>query len=247
MAACDGSVTPEQYALHRPALDTQAGSIMESLRGMNAGELAAAVKRSLPMARRLVRMIYDFPDKRLGGEAIEAFTGVVFRAFGYRSLDDDARRRACGHVRIVSSLYGWLRPDDIVKPYRFDFTTALAPGGRNFAAYWREYVTGCLLDELEACGATEVLNLLPGDAARCIDWKRVGAAATVWKADFREAVAGETFRTPNSNRLKTLRGELLRQIVCDGISSAGQLMTAVGDNYIGEGSPQPGTLLFTTA
>ncbi len=154
MAACDGSVTPEQYALHRPALDTQAGSIMESLRGMNAGELAAAVKISLPMARRLVRMIYDFPDKRLGGEAIEAFTGVVFRAFGYRLLDDDARRRACGHVRIVSSLYGWLRPDDIVKPYRFDFTTALAPGGRNFAAYWREYVTGCLLDELEACGAT---------------------------------------------------------------------------------------------
>lgn len=170
MGRCDGKVPPAVYQAHKPVFEPVADEIMDSLRGASVEELSADVKISLALARRLREMVYDFPNKSVGGEAVREFTGVVFRALDYASLSDDARHRLCGSVRIVSSLYGLLRPDDIVKPYRFDFTTKLAPEGQTFAAYWRAAVTSRLIDELRATGETEVLDLLPADASRCVDW-----------------------------------------------------------------------------
>ena len=67
------------------------------------------------MARKLRQMIYDFPYKESGCVAIEAFTGVVFKAFEYSSLSAQEKQITNRCVGIVSSLYGWLRPDDIIK------------------------------------------------------------------------------------------------------------------------------------
>lgn len=247
MAPCTGIVSHDYYQSHCPALENDADTVMASLRDMTADLLAEKVKISLPMVRKLQQMAYEFPNKALGGNAIEAFTGVVFKAFAYTSLDEATQRHADGCVRIISSLYGWLRPDDIVKPYRLDFTTPLAPGGKTFASFLQPKVTECLLEELKNGGHEDVLNLLPGDAARCIDWKAVGSCAKVWKADFRELLPGGKTRTPNSNRLKTLRGELLRQIVSDRITSASGLLSLQGTNYISTDTPTPdGTIEFHT-
>lgn len=249
MAPCNGVVRHEDYIANRPELESVADEVMESLRTMTAEELADETKFSIPMAGRLLRMVYDFPHKSAGSPAIEAFTGVVFKAFDYASLDGPERGRACGSIRIISSLYGWLRPDDIVKPYRFDFSTPLAPEGRTFMAYWRDEVTECLVRTLRSTGEGNVLNLLPGDAARCINWKLVEPYAKVWKADFREIRPGGVYRTPNAGRLKTLRGQLLRQIVREGVESLEALMELSSDAYFCEGCDpdSPGSILFTAA
>lgn len=249
MAPCNGVIDHEDYAGHSPALESTADMVMESLRDMTAEELAVETKFSMPMVNRLQRMVYDFPHKSAGSRAIEAFMGVVFKAFDYASLDLHERTRACTDIRIISSLYGWLRPDDVIKPYRFDFSTPLAPEGRTFMAYWRDEVTKCLIRTLSDKGEADVLNLLPGDAARCINWKLVEPHARVWKADFREIRPGGLSRTPNAGRLKALRGQLLRQIIRDGVVSADGLMTLSSDDYFCEGadSSAPGTILFTAA
>lgn len=236
------------YASHMPALQRDADAVMRALTTMTVPCLADAVKISPAMARRLQQMIVEFGDKSQGYAAVEAYTGVVFKALDYASLSPGARGRLNARVRLISSLYGWLRPDDIIKPYRFDFTTRLAPGGQPFAAYWRQKVTDCLIAELEASACTEVLDLLPGDAAKCIDWQRVAAVAEVYKADFAEVQPGGAVKTPNSNRLKTLRGELLRQIVTDDIADTATLATLSGDNFMAEPSMHsPGHLAFVTA
>lgn len=244
MTRCDGAVSEADYRGHRPALEDIADDIMHSLRGNSAAELAAAVKISANMVARLHGMIYDFPNKTTGARAIEAFTGVVFRAFGYPSLDERARRTTNARVRIISSLYGWLRPDDFVKAYRFDFTTALAPGGVAFATYHRPNVTEQLIEEIRAGHHSEVLNLLPGDAIRCIDFKRVESVAKVLKADFREVCDGGELRTPTSNRLKILRGELLRRIVADDIDDAAVLPALEDCNFMGAGCDDSGTITY---
>lgn len=174
---------------------------MDSLRDMNADTLLGKVKISLPMVRRLQQMIYEYPDKSHGDMAINAFTGVVFNAFRYTTLSEEARMAACRRVRIISSLYGWLQPDDIIRQYRFDFTNPLAPEGATLASYWKEAVTSRLLQELADANHTDMLNLLPADAARCIDWKQIAQKARVWRADFREMLPAGATRTPNSNRL----------------------------------------------
>lgn len=245
MAPCDGVVTPDELSAHTPLFAMEAEAIMESLRPLNPDRLAAAVKISVPMARKLQQMIYEFPNRLTGCHAIEAFTGVVFRSFAYCSLSPQERERAARRVRIISSLYGWLCPDDVVKPYRFDFTTPLAPGGKTFAAYWREKVTDVLNLALRDGSHSDVLNLLPADAARCIDWKKLPEGVRVWRADFREVLPGGELRTPNAGRLKTLRGRLLNQIIRDDIRAADGLFSLEGAGYVGDDTPAAdGSILF---
>lgn len=247
MAPCAGKVSPQLLERHTPALEPLARDTMSRMEQMTVDELAARVKISVPMARKLRHMIYDFPYKESGCAAIEAFTGVVFKAFDYPSLGAPEKESANRCVGIVSSLYGWLRPDDIIKPYRLDFTSQLAPDGRSLAAFLTDKVTDCVISWIGNEKDHDVLNLLPGDASRCIDWNRVGEIATVWKADFQEIQAGGVIKTPNSNRLKVLRGKLLRQIITDGIVTPQQLMTVETESYVAEKSSVPGQLLFITS
>ncbi len=247
MAPCNIPVSQNEYILHTPGLESRAEGIMDSLRNASSEQLAEEVKLSLPMVRKLQQMIYEFPNKALGAKAIEAFTGVVFKAFDYQSLSAKDCTQANEKIRIISSLYGWLRPDDIVKPYRFDFTTPVAPGGKPLATYWRDAVTKCLSDELAKGKHHDILNLLPGDAARCVDWKLIGSNFKVWKADFKEILPGGITRTPNAGKLKTLRGRLLRQIITEDIDSPMELLNIEGDGYVGsDETDTSGNILFHT-
>ena len=205
-------VSHVEFAANCPVGDAVANRIMERVTGLSAAELASIVKISLPMAANLLKMAYEFPNKTLGLRAIEAFTGVVFKNFDFASLSDDAKVMAKRHVRIVSSLYGWLKPTDIIKPYRFDYTTRLAPDDTPLNSFWRPNVTECLVNELREQNATDVLNLLPADAEKCIDWKVVNQYAKVWKVDFKQH-DGNAIRSPHAGKLKAMRGQLLRAIV----------------------------------
>lgn len=225
------------YEANTPAGESQAGDIMSRVAGMGAAEIAEVVKISQTLAAKVARMAYEFPNKSTGLRAIESFTGVVFKAFDYATLSSDEKGRTDTKVRIVSSLYGWLRPDDIVKPYRFDFTTPIAPGDKPLAAYWHKDVTVELVRNLQDSGETSILNLLPSDASKCIDWKLVKRFAKVWKVDFKELKDGGEWRTPNAGKLKALRGELLREIIVRGITNPSELLTFSSDTMLPLGTP----------
>lgn len=247
IAACGCAVSREEYVAHSPLFGVEADNIMDSLRGASVDLLASDVKISPQMARKLQQMIYEFPNKNTGGRALESFTGVVFKAFDYPTLTPEEQGRADARVRIISSLYGWLLPGDIIKAYRFDFTTPLAPEGKSFAAYWQPNVTDALLRYLGETGEKNILNILPGDAARCIDWKAIGKHARVWKADFQELLPGGKTRTPNAGRLKTLRGKLLRQIIADNITDPQSLLGLCSESYVGMDRPEAdGSIVFHT-
>lgn len=234
MTLCADPVAQSVYEKHRPLLEDKADDIMLSIRDVDAAALSRAVRISPRLAVGLQRMIYEFPNKSLGSSAMEAYTGVVFRAFDYSSLSSDEKSRATSSVRVISSLYGWLRPDDIIRQYRFDFTTPLAPDRHPFYAYWRDTVTDCLLEDIKQGAHTEVLDLLPADAAKCVDWARIKTAAAVHKVNFREMHPGGTFKTPTANRLKTLRGLLLRQIITQNITDTCALSRLLSDDYISD-------------
>ena len=85
MAPCTSLVPLPILEQHGPVLEPFACEIMCRMESMTVDELASKVKISVPMARKLRQMIYDFPYKESGCIAIEAFTGVVFKAFEYSS------------------------------------------------------------------------------------------------------------------------------------------------------------------
>lgn len=234
----DGVAVPaEVFDVHSPAGEVGAGEVMHRVALMSVAEICSEVKVSAAMASKILRMAYDFPIKQVGRKAIEAYTGVVFKAFDYESLSDADKGQTALSLRIISSLYGWLRPDDIVKPYRMEFTTRLAPGDKTFAEYWRKDVTIRLVRDVQSSGATAVLNLLPSDAAKCVDWKLLKRFAKVWKVDFKELTDGAAYRTPHAGKLKALRGELLREIVTRRISDPKELFTLSTDTFLPLGTP----------
>lgn len=238
-------VSLECYEANTPAGEASADTVMARVADMDVEDIAATIKISEAMAAKVMRMAYEFPNKQTGLRAIDAFTGVVFKNFDYPSLSPEEKERTAANVRIISSLYGWLRPEDIIKPYRFDFTTPLAPDDKTFAAFWKKDVTIQLVRQLKATGEKNILNLLPADAAKCIDWKLVKIFAKVWKVDFKEQ-NGSAVRTPHAGKLKALRGHLLRQIITQDITTPTPLLTLESDVLLPLGTPDyPDHIAFT--
>ncbi|MDE6005986.1 MAG: YaaA family protein [Muribaculaceae bacterium] len=229
--------TEEEIKIHMPSGIEMASEVMHHIGEMNVAEIASTIKVSSTMAGKILRMAYDFPLTSSGLSAIESFTGVVFRALGYATLPKDAQSYVDGNVCIISSLYGWLRPLDIVKPYRMEFNTRLAPGDKDFASYWRKDVTINLVNTLREKNITDILDLMPSDAAKCVDKKLVKRFAGIWKVDFKQIQPGGVYRTPHAGRLKTLRGELLREIALRGITDVKDLLTLETPAMLPLGTP----------
>lgn len=237
MTACDRTVTPELLEYHRAVDENKADAIMADIASQSPQEIAERGRLSMAMAIRLSTMAREFPYKRTGQTAIEAFTGVVFKALDPNTLTSGARDFLNRDTRIISSLYGWLRPDDIIKAYRMEYTSKLAPEGKTMSEYWRGQVTVNLLREIEDTGSKAVLNLLPADAAKCVDWKQIKQLAEVCKVDFKELKDGGSFATPHAGRLKSLRGHLLREIAEGGIDNPAELKALTTPQLLPLGTP----------
>ena len=249
MTGCNGPVTPAAALAHTPALDAAATALMAEWSRWSAADIALTLKISPAMASDFLLMAREFPDKAHGSAAIEAFTGVVFKAFDYRSLNAAEKERVAGAVNIISSAYGWRRADDIIKRYRLDFTPRMAPDDLSMAAYWKPQATRLLIESMQAAAETEILDLLPADAAKCIDRAAVVKAGIHFcKVDFR-TVSGTSLRTPHSTLLKTLRGRLLRDIIRHNITSLADVATFEGESMTAApgSDPQQGTITFLTA
>lgn len=240
ISAIEKEIKEEELKLSTPCFEEIANEIMESLKDLTVAELAKQLKLSGTLAAKMQKMIYEFPFKSTGNKAIEAYTGVVFKALDYETLSQDAKNRCEKRLRIISSLYGWLGPLDIIKPYRLDFTTKLEEGptaGKTLNSFWKMNVTKALVNMLNSSQEKEIINLLPTDASKCVDWKLVKRFAKVWKVDFQEIREDGEMKTPNAEKLKSLRGSLVRQILTEELNNASDLMKIGCDKYVCEGTP----------
>jgi len=81
--------------------------------------------------------------------AVELFDGEVYRGLAVAQWSEQARQRAATHLRILSGLYGWLRPDDGIEPYRLEMGTALEiePGLR-LGKWWSEPLSARIQKEV---------------------------------------------------------------------------------------------------
>lgn len=249
MASAQSAVSADEFREFRPLFDGIANSIMDSLRSRTPEQLTQEVGISMKLAASLQSMIYEFPNKSLGIRAINAFTGVVFKQLKLADYDDIQSRFISDNARIISSLYGWLRPDDIIKPYRLDFKSRVAPLGLPLMKYWKKDVTIALVNDLRRNGDTVIIDLLPSDAAKLIDWKLVKRFAKVYKVDFQTVVGAEETKTPNAGRLKELRGRHLDQIIRERLTDPAEIAALESPDFMPDpaGPRHPSHLSFITA
>jgi len=92
--------------------------------------------------------------------ALFAFNGDVYQGLDATSLTADDVHYAQQHLRILSGLYGVLKPLDLMQPYRLEMGTTLANGrGANLYQFWGDIVTEQLNQQLEQLKAPVLLDL----------------------------------------------------------------------------------------
>lgn len=140
--------------------------------------------------------------------ALFTFAGDVYRGFDVASLDGAAVDYAQDHVRMLSGLYGLLRPLDAIRPYRLEMGVRWAPRRDRLTDWWGDRVAKALAADLDAEGSGVVLNLASNEYWAAVEGQ-LPALARVIAVDFRD---GEDRRFVSFNA-KYARGVMARWLV----------------------------------
>lgn len=130
---------PVRGRMLKPVWQSDACLLASQLCVMSESELASLLGVSktlaaLNYARYQAFLAFPNHEKR---QAISAFRGDVYDGLGVDAWGTDAYAFADDHVRILSGLYGLLRPRDAIAPYRLDMGVPLANAqGKNLYAFW---------------------------------------------------------------------------------------------------------------
>lgn len=102
-------------------------------------------------------------------QAVYAFDGDVYDGLDVRSLSGEQVGYLSQHLRILSGLYGVLRPLDIIQPYRLEMGSKLSvDGARNLYHFWGTQIADALNDELAGDADATLVNLASEEYFRSV-------------------------------------------------------------------------------
>lgn len=151
--------------------------------------------------------------------ALAAYSGAVFKRIDPQSFTPDDWRFAQDHLRIMSSLYGILRPLDRIGAYRLEATVRLE-NGKTVAESWRPLLTQRFIHLVLESGGV-LLDLASEEMRLFLDWEKVCSSVRVVKADFYERRSGKLKSV--TMYAKMCRGEMVRYVVRNRIDSPDHL------------------------
>ncbi|WP_370480244.1 peroxide stress protein YaaA [Tamlana flava] len=141
-------------------------------------------------------------------QAIYAFSGDVYRGLDAYSIPRDKIEKLQGTVRILSGLYGLLKPTDLIQPYRLEMGTKMPVGTKkNLYEFWKIDIVKALNEELE--DGELFLNLASNEYFKAVDVKAL--KVPVVTANFKDFKNGE-YKTIMTYA-KLARGFMARYII----------------------------------
>lgn len=172
-------------------------------------------------------------------QAGAAFKGEAYNGLDMTSLDESSLDYAQNHLRILSGMYGVLRPYDLIKPYRLEMGSKLKTG--SLYKHWKEKITSAINDDLEKYGGP-IINLASQEYFSVIDAKKLNAM-----------VITPLFKETKGDALKTIvvytkkaRGMMARYIIENALSQVDDLKKFNKDAYSYNADlSDEDTLLFT--
>ena len=160
-------------------------------------------------------------------QAIYAFSGDVYRGFDAYSISGDKLDKVQDTIRIISGLYGVLKPMDLMQPYRLEMSTKFPVGkNKNLYEFWRKKITQSLNDELQ--DDELFLNLASNEYFKAVDTKAL--KTPVVTAVFKDLKNGEYKSIMTFAKLA--RGYMTRYVID---INAQTLDDVKGFNYQGYG------------
>ncbi|MFV0359956.1 peroxide stress protein YaaA [Tropicimonas sp.] len=165
-------------AMTGPHFTADAARLAAIVRKLTIADLKRLMGLSDALARLNRQRFADFSDPPAPGAlrpAIRAFAGDTYAGFEAASLDREELDRAQDHLRILSGLYGVLRPYDAIQPYRLEMGTRLkTPAGANLYDYWADRPARALATAVSACGAGVLVNCASREYFAAVDTRALG-------------------------------------------------------------------------
>lgn len=164
---------PEQ-TLPRFLDDSQ--QLVDQLKALSPVDIAKLMKVSDKIAQlnaeRFALWQADMSDDQAARVAVLAFRGDTYQGLDADHFSGAQFRAAQQRLRILSGLYGLLRPLDRIRPYRLEMGTKFANSkGRDLYAFWGDKLTRQLAADMQGQGSEVLVNLASNEYFKAIDPK----------------------------------------------------------------------------
>jgi len=196
-----------------PAQVAQLMQLSDKLAGLNVARYASWTPEFTPQNAR---------------QALLAFKGDVYTGLAVEDFSEADLDYAQRHLRMLSGLYGLLRPLDLMQPYRLEMGTRLAnPRGKDLYAFWGARISDWLNQALAEQGDDVLLNLASNEYFSAVH--RPTLKARVIDVQFRDLKNGQYKII--SFHAKKARGMMARHVIRERIAEPERLREFDAQGY----------------
>lgn len=221
----------------QPEFLSQAKALVKEARRLRPENLKAMMGISDDLAQLNHQRFKDFTgefDLANAKQALFMFRGDVYQGLDADSLDDKGLAYAQDHIRILSGLYGLLRPLDLMQPYRLEMGTGFATKkAKNLYGFWDQTLTKALLKDVD--GGT-LVNLASNEYFGAVDGKAFTSLITPQFKEYRDGKAKMI-----SFFAKKARGQMARFMIDQAVDTADGLKDFNIDGYSFDSGLSKGT------
>ncbi|MGB3725391.1 MAG: peroxide stress protein YaaA [Glaciecola sp.] len=207
----------------QPALIENVKELVERCKTLSPADLSSLMKISDKLAILNAERFssFEFPfDTKNARPAMYAFNGDVYAGLDAKSLNDSQVEFAQNHLRILSGLYGVLKPLDLMQPYRLEMGTKVKVGSAdNLYKYWDATITDNLNNSIAEQSDNYLVNLASNEYFSSVKKKQLNA--TIIDVQFKDEKNG-VFKII-SFYAKKARGMMARYIIENEVTSLEQL------------------------
>lgn len=216
----------------QPQFIDAAEILIDKIRQLSMSELAKLLNVNSNLAQLNVDRHFNWQrpfNLKNSKQAVFVFNGEVFHGLNAKTLSQNDLSYLQSHLRILSGLYGVLRPFDLIQPYRLDVSTRLKTDvGNNLYAFWKDKITYALNEAIKASNGPEILlNLASSEYFKSIDRKLL--QAEVIDFDFLEYKNDEY--KPIVMYIKKARGMMVRYVIENRIENTEDLKGFNAEGY----------------
>jgi cytoplasmic iron level regulating protein YaaA (DUF328/UPF0246 family) len=175
----DFETSERKHKATQPQFLARAAELVEDARGLDPDDIRAlmGVSESIAELNHQRFMNWSRPfNKSNAKQSLLAFKGDVYVGLDAGTLSDEQLSFAQQHLRILSGLYGLLRPLDLMQPYRLEMGLPFAnSGGKNLYEFWNPAITDALNTSLRKSGTKVLVNLASQEYFRAVQSRALDA------------------------------------------------------------------------
>ncbi|SMG16917.1 hypothetical protein SAMN05661096_00896 [Marivirga sericea] len=210
----------------------ETNQLIEVLKTKSEEEVGELMNISDKLAQLNVERYDNFKNKspKHAKQAILAFQGDVYQGLEAEDFTHEEHDYAQQHIRILSGLYGLLRPLDLIQPYRLEMGTKLETDkGNNLYEFWGDKITKELKKDIKSQGDNILINLASNEYFKSVNKKELKKDFQIIDIEFKDFKNGQYKII--SFFAKKARGLMSRYIVKNQIEKVEELKGFDLDGY----------------